>query len=195
MIRLATFLLLSLAPLAVFAQGLPVVFNGVDLTGWRVTQHPGSWTVEDGAIHLKSDPGREGSMLWTDRQYTDFMVELEFKFGEGRIDSGVFLRNDDDQIQVGESFSLKRDLTGSPYIRGKGYPVEAEGVADLLKMQDWNAMKVVVVVQRYDVWLNGQHVMNYTSETPVAPGPVGLQIHPGNEMQMQYRKIRIAELQ
>ena len=195
MIRLALFLLVALVPLVVNAQDLPEVFNGKDLTGWRVSQHLESWVVQEGAIHLKSDPGREGSVLWTEREYADFVLELEFKFGKGRIDSGIFLRREPEQIQVGESNSLKRDLTGSPYIAGKGYPVEAQGVADLIQMTDWNAMKIVVIGSRYDVWLNGQHVMNYTSDSAIEQGPVGLQIHPGNEMQMQYRRIRIAEFQ
>ena len=62
--------------------------------------------------------------------------------GKGTIDSGIFIRTEKQQIQIGESGSLKRDLTGSPYIPGKGYPVEAENVKELLKMDDWNTMKV-----------------------------------------------------
>jgi len=36
--------------------------------------------------------------------------------------------------------------------------------------------------------------MNYTSEKIVDEGPVGLQLHPGNEMSISYRNIRLAEL-
>ena len=32
-------------------------------------------------------------------------------------------------------------MTGS-YISGKGYPVEAKGVKELLKLDDWNTMKI-----------------------------------------------------
>ena len=38
-------------------------------------------------------------------------------------------------------------MTGSPYISGKGYPIEAEeekgkkGVKNLLKIDEWNKMK------------------------------------------------------
>ena len=55
-------------------------------------------------------------------------------------------------------------------------------------------MKVKVVGKSYTVWLNGIEVMNYTSEKMVDEGPVGLQLHPGNEMSISYRNIRLAEL-
>ena len=190
--RLLIALLLSAHAAA--AEPLPEAFPSGDLTGWRATRHADSWTLVDRVLNLQSDLEREGSVLWTERDYTDFVIEFEFRFGPGRIDSGVFLRHEQDQIQIGESNSLRRDMTGSPYIGGLGYPVEAQ-VEHLLRPDDWNAMKIVVIGSRYDVWLNGEHVMDYTSETATPRGPVGLQIHPGNEMQMQYRGIRLAELQ
>lgn len=55
-------------------------------------------------------------------------------------------------------------MTGSPYIPGKSYPKEANGVKDLLKQDDWNTMKVKVVGQSYTVWLNGKEVVTYQSE-------------------------------
>ena len=72
-----------------------------------------------------------------------------------------------DQIQIGISGSLKRDMTASPYIPGKGYPVEAEGVAELLKHDDWNHMRVEVSGKEYVCYLNGKKVMTYESDTAI----------------------------
>jgi hypothetical protein len=113
--------------------------------------------------------------------------------GDGTVDSGIFLRSEHDQIQIGISGSLKRDLTASPYIPKKGYPVEAK-VKDILKLKDWNTMKVKVVGSTYTVWLNGAEVMTYTSENMPASGPVGFQLHPGNEMSCSFKNIRLAAL-
>jgi hypothetical protein len=115
--------------------------------------------------------------------------------GEGTVDSGIFLRNDHDQIQIGISGSLQRDLTASPYIPGKGYPVEAEGVGELLRPEDWNDMTIVAIGHNYSVWLNGKHVMSYDSESAIEKGPIGIQLHPGRAMSIEYRNIRVAELQ
>ncbi len=132
-------------------------------------------------------------MLWTEKKYKNFIIELDFKMGEGTVDSGVFLKNDD-QIQIGISGSLKRDMTGSPYIPKKKYPKEAEGVKELLKEKDWNTLKIKVLGNTYTVWLNGKQVVEDTSDTAIAEGPIGLQIHPGKEMEIFFKNIKVTEL-
>ncbi|WKN40426.1 3-keto-disaccharide hydrolase [Tunicatimonas pelagia] len=190
------FTLLIIAALFIQADDpkMKKIFNGKNLKGWVEPENNIWWSVEDGILKVKSGPDQTGSILWTKKEYTDFVVQADFKMGEGTVDSGIFLRHDSQQIQIGESGSLKRDMTGSPYIPGKGYPVEAEGVADLLKMDDWNTMKAQAVGNKYTVWLNGQEVMNYTSENAVEQGPIGIQLHPNREMSIEYRNIMAAEL-
>ncbi len=183
---------LALSP--THGEEIPLAFNGKDLKGWKVPKDNIWWTVKDGILKVKSGPKRKGSTLWTEKEYTDFVIESEFKFGEGTVDSGFFMRKDHDQIQIGISGSLKRDMTGSPYIPGKGYPVEAEGVKKLLKKDDWNAMRIEAKGNVYTVWLNGKRVMSYKSETAVDKGPIGIQLHGNRDMAIDYRKIRIGEL-
>ena len=107
-------------------------------------------------IDLQNNEQQKGDILHTRESFKDFVCELDFKFISGRIDSGVHVRNDKDQIQIGESGSLKRDMTASPYIPGKGYPVEAEGVKDLLKMKDWNTLRIRCVGPKYTTWLTAR---------------------------------------
>ncbi len=178
----------------VSAQKLKKVFNGKNLSGW-VVPNPNyeNWTVSNGILHVKSSDDRKGSILWTEKEYEDFIVEAEYKNIDGIVDSGIFLRSEKDQIQIGISGSLKRDLTGSPYIPGKSYPVEAK-IDNVLNKDDWNTLKVKVQGKSYTVWLNGKEVMNYTSEDMVEKGPIGIQLHPGNNMSIDYRTIKVAEL-
>jgi Domain of Unknown Function (DUF1080) len=174
-------------------ETLRPLFNGTDFTGWKVPEQRECWTITDGILQVRSNEAKVGSTLWTEADFTDFVVELEFKFISGVVDSGVFLRCDD-QIQIGISGSLKRDLTASPYIPGKGYPVEASGVADLLKAKEWNHMRIEARGLAYTVFLNGSKVITYTSETGKTSGPIGLQLHPKNEMAIDFRKIVVGEL-
>lgn len=169
------------------------IFNGKDLAGWKVPDNNIWYLVNDGILQIRSSPDQKGSVLWTEKEYGDFVMELEFKFVSGTIDSGVHVRCED-QIQIGISGSLKRDMTASPYIPGKGYPVEAEGVKELLKMDDWNQMRIEVRGMEYAVSLNGKKVMTYTSESGKAKGPLGLQLHGNRDMAIDYRNLRIAEL-
>ncbi len=171
------------------------IFNGKNLKGWTVEPEDNIWwEVEEGVLSVENDPSKTGSKLWTKKEYKDFIVDLDFLMGTGVVDSGIFLRSDVDQIQIGISGSLQKDMTGSPYIPGKSYPVEANGVPALLKLDDWNNMKVKLVDQTYTVWLNGEEVMTYTSENMPEKGPIGLQLHPNNEMSIQFKNIKVGKL-
>jgi hypothetical protein len=178
-----------------FAQDpkLKKIFNGKNLKGWIAPEHNTWWTVKDGIMYVKSGPEKQGSILWTEKKYQNFIISADFLMGDGTVDSGIFLRSENDQIQIGISGSLKRDLTGSPYLPKLKYPKEAD-VKDILKPKDWNTMKIKLVDKTYTVWLNGKEVMNYTSDSIPAMGPVGLQLHPGNEMSISYRNIVLGEL-
>ncbi|MCG8602837.1 MAG: DUF1080 domain-containing protein [Verrucomicrobiales bacterium] len=183
---------LVLTPLLHSDEAGKSIFNGKDLTGWKAPEGNIWWLAEDGILKVRSGPDQKGSVLWTEEEFSDFDVTLDFKFGEGTIDSGVHLKSED-QIQIGISGSLKRDMTASPYIPGKGYPVEAEGVKELLKMDDWNTLKIEVRGSTYTSYLNGKKVMTYTSESGKEKGPIGLQLHAKRNMSIDFRNIRLAE--
>lgn len=85
-------------------------------------------------------------------------------------------------------------MTGSPYISKIGkYPVEAKGVAELLKQGDWNTMRIVAKGNAYSVDLNGKHILDYTSETAKEKGPIGLQVHPNKQMTIEFKNITVEE--
>lgn len=173
---------------------LKKIFNGKNLDGWKAPEGNIWWSANKGILTAKSGPDQKGSILWTDRDYKDFIIQMDFKFGEGTIDSGIFIRSEKQQIQIGESGSLKRDMTCSPYIPGKGYPVEAEGIKDLLKLDGWNTIKVRAEGSVYTMWLNGKQVLVYDSDTAIEEGPVGIQLHPGRDMHIDFKNILFAEL-
>ncbi len=187
----------ALVPVSAIAgPDMKPIFTGKDLSGWKVPEgndQAGWYKAVDGELRIQSGPKKKGSVLWTEKSYRNFVMDFDFKFGEGVVDTGVHVRNMD-QIQIGISGSLKRDMTGSPYIPKKGYPVEAEGVKELLKLKDWNSMKIQAVGKQYTVWLNGKKVMTYKSDSAIEEGPIGLQLHGGKVMGVTYRKLRLAEL-
>ncbi|MBI1225699.1 MAG: DUF1080 domain-containing protein [Bacteroidetes bacterium] len=191
--KLSCTLFLFAFAITLFAQQPTMVkiFNGKDLTGWKAPANNIWWKAKRGCLCAQSSPEKTGSILWTVKQYQDFVFQTDFKMGGGVVDSGVFLRSENDQIQIGISGSLKRDMTASPYIPDLRYPVEAKGVKELLKPEGWNTLKIKAVGNTYTVWLNGVEVMRYTSEKMPAAGPIGLQLHPGNEMSICFRKVRV----
>ena len=194
LMTICTVLLLSGFSLKEKDPKLKKIFNGKNLDGWVAPEGNIWWKAEKGILSARSGPDKKGSILWTNGEYKDFIIQMDFLFGEGTIDSGIFLRTDRQQIQIGESGSLKKDMTCSPYIPGKGYPVEAKNIKELLKMDDWNTIKVKAEGSVYTMWLNGEQVLTYDSDTAIEKGPIGLQLHPGRDMSIDFKNIKFAEL-
>ena len=166
------------------------------LKGWKVPKgnEASKWyQVTNNILEVRSGPKKKGSVLWTEKEYQDFEVSLGFRFIEGTIDSGIHLRNSD-QIQIGISGSLKRDMTCSPYIPGKGYPVEAKNIKKLLKPKGWNQMRIRAVGQNYTVWLQEEEVMKYKSSSAKEKGPIGIQLHGSRNMKIDFKDILVKEL-
>jgi hypothetical protein len=65
------------------------LFNGHDLSGWvNANCAPETWTVRDGTIHCTGHPT---GALRTDRQFENFILELEWRHLTSGGNSGVFI--------------------------------------------------------------------------------------------------------
>jgi len=171
---------------------LPSIFNGRDLSGWDTTE-PQYWTVADGVLTGANDEEKKGSMLYTAESYGDVIFECEVRFS-GEIDSGVMMRKPEVQVQIGVSRSLKRDMTCSFYVGGYPEEAQAKRAGELLKAGDWNRLRVQAEGDTFTVWLNGEQVSSYTNAKYAEPGPIGLQIHGGLVMKVEYRDLRALPL-
>jgi hypothetical protein len=173
---------------------LQPIFNGKDLTGWKDAANNKWWKVVDGVLVGENDEAKKGNMLYTEKSYGDVVVEAECRWS-GEIDSGIMLRKPEIQLQIGTSRSLKKDMTCSFYAhRGYPEPGQAKGVAKLLKEGDWNLIRFQAVGSKYTVWLNGQKVVEYDDPAFPDPAPIGLQIHPGLKMKVEFRNIKAKAL-
>jgi hypothetical protein len=85
--------------------GFVPIFNGKDLTGWKVsakTGHSrtskntsgGRWEVKDGSMVGSQDVPGNGGIIITEKEYGDFEIALEMNNDFGP-DSGLFLRSSD----------------------------------------------------------------------------------------------------
>jgi hypothetical protein len=171
---------------------LEPVFNGKDLTHFKTPQPNPWWKVVDGVLVGENDPAKKGNVMYTEKAYGDFALEAEVRFPEN-IDSGFMYGKPELQVQLGVSRSLKKDMTGSIYYKGK-YPGVAQGVDKLLKLGEWNTVRFEVRGKQTKVWLNGQHVLTWECPDEVKPGPIGLQVHGGVVMKVEFRSIKVGEI-
>lgn len=174
---------------------LAPIFNGKDLTGWQSPDWEKFWRVEEGVLVGESIAGLHENYLWTEKSYGDFVLEFEVRW-KGEIDSGVEIRKPNMQLQLGVSRSLKRDMTGSFYVgKEQGYPEagQAKTAAQLMHAEgEWNTFRLEAKGTTFTVWINGQLASKYTNEKFSGAAPLGLQIHGGLKMKVEYRNIRIA---
>ena len=171
---------------------LPPIFNGRDLSGWKIPAEP-YWTVVDGVLVGQSDAAKKGSMLYTEQHYDDVIVEGEVRFA-GEIDSGIMVRKPELQLQIGVSRSLKRDMTCSFYTGSYPETGQAARAAELLRPGAWNRIRLEAKGDTFTVWLNGQQVSRYTDPKYKDAGPIGLQIHGGLVMKVEFRDLRAMPL-
>lgn len=165
-----------------------------DLSAWEIADDNIWWSIEGEILKVKNGPKKKGSTLWTRKNFQNFVIETDFLMGDGTVDSGIFLRSEEQQVQIGESGSLKRDMTASVYIPGKGYAGKAKNIDEILKPKDWNTLKVRADGNVYTVWLNEIEVLKYESAESFKEGPIGLQLHPNREMSIDFKNIKVAEL-
>lgn len=94
--KLRSFLLLALTPWVLppvnAAQNLVEIFNGRDLSGWVKRGGEAGYSVEGGEIVGRTVAGTPNTFLCTEREFGDFVLELEFKV-DGRLNSGVQFRS------------------------------------------------------------------------------------------------------
>jgi hypothetical protein len=182
-----------------FAQGNKKLFDGKTLNGWVCD--PGDlvshWSVKKGQILHGENPDQKGSMLWTTEEFTDYELELEYQTLTDDYDTGVFPRGDGHQVQIGISRSLQRDMTACIYAPkdGKGaYPGQTDKVADFHQVGAWNHLKIIVSGKRIQTILNGEPFVDYEGITLNQKGPIGLQLHGGVHMAVQFRNIKIKKI-
>ncbi|MPN07640.1 hypothetical protein SDC9_154911 [bioreactor metagenome] len=176
---------------------LESLLKGDSLSAWKVPEPNPFWRLDKGVLAGENDEGLKGNVIYTKQAYKDFVLELETRW-TGDVDSGVMLRKPELQLQFGTSRSLKKDMTCSFYTGGQEkYPEagRAQSVEGLLKTGEWNHVRLEARGDRFKVWLNQKLVTDYQNTKYPGEAPVGLQIHPGVKMKVEFRNVRIAPLE
>jgi hypothetical protein len=109
-------------------SGFVPLFNGRDLTGWvNANCAPETWSVRDGMIHCTGQPT---GALRTERQYENFILEVEWRHLSYGGNSGVFI------------WGTPIAAPGVPFLRGIEVQVLDHGYAEQYEKQtgkksDW----------------------------------------------------------
>ncbi|HSW45491.1 MAG TPA: family 16 glycoside hydrolase [Phycisphaerae bacterium] len=180
-------------------DGFVSLFNGKDLAGWHVMGKPQGFEVKDGVI--RSESGRGGFWLRSDKTYCDFIIRLDWRVSkEGN--SGVFFRSQLEGVpwEPGHEAQIshqRRDAmicTGALYDRVAADPRPDESA------EVWHS---------YEIQCRGPNIRVFLDQVPVIDvdqravpvmkdfplcGYVGLQDSHNDTGWIEFRNIRIKEL-
>ncbi|MCF8226311.1 MAG: DUF1080 domain-containing protein [Bacteroidales bacterium] len=175
------------------------IFNGTDLEGWEVlpSEQESHWKVEEGGILMGENMDKKGSIIWTEDTYGDIELTVEYRTQSDDYDSGIFLHGEGHQVQIGISRSLQRDMTACIYapVDGKGpYPGQTDKILEYHHPGDWNKLRIIVEGNRIRTFLNGNLCVDYNSVELAEAGPIGLQLHAGVHMAIEFRNIELREI-
>ncbi len=140
------------------------MFNGKNLDGWRI-HGTEKWYVEDGLLVCESGPDAEYGYLATEKTYKNFDLSIDFK-QEANGNSGIFFRSSlDGTIITGWQAEVAppgHDSGGIYESYGRGWLVKPEKSKDsALKMGEWNTMRIRVVDDHVQTWLNGELMVDF----------------------------------
>jgi hypothetical protein len=184
------------------------LFNGKDLTGWKVfpgEKYKSKFEVtKDGELHVTNGPGD----LQTEKQFDNFVLQLECKTNGKALNSGVFFRCLPDQYQNGYEAQIQNAFknndrtqpadfgTGAIYRRVPARKVVSND-------NEWFTMTVVADGTHIATWVNGVQVVDWTDTRPphdnprqgskTGKGHLSIQGHDPTT-DLLFRNIRIAEL-
>jgi hypothetical protein len=179
--------------------GPETLFNGRNLTGW-VVMHDGDWRVEEGVLigshgtNWSTNPEKSGSWLRTEKQYSDFALELEYAINQGG-NSGIFIRSalEKNPAFTGHECQILADHGSPPTKHGTGslYDVVAPAKNMAKPAGEWNQVKIVTKGRRIQITLNGEPIIDYETDR-LTRGYIGLQNHDSRSL-VKFRNLRITE--
>ena len=166
-------------------QGWIRLFDGQSMIGWKNTGSA-DWAVKDG--ELVANTGEPG-LLVTQVRFSDYEIELEY-FASEQTNSGVFLRTPEKPTDPAKDcYELNIAPTDNPFPTGSLVArAKVDESIDEPNVGEWNTLHALVDQNRIQAWVNGQQSVDYTDDTGLTSGRIGLQFREGP---IRFRNIRI----
>ncbi len=163
--------------------GFVELFDGKTLKGW--VSEPDAYRIEDGVIVCV--PGSKGNLL-TEREYTDFVIQFEFKLTAG-ANNGLGIRCplktsgnlhlDGIELQILDHKHEKYTNLKPYQAHGSIYGIVSAKTDYLKPLGEWNQQEVTVVGRKVKVVLNGTTIVDADLDDATKNGTLDGQAHPG----------------
>jgi Domain of Unknown Function (DUF1080) len=182
--------LLFLTQQAGAQKGWVSLFDGKTLSGWKELAGGADYRVENGAIVGRTVVNSGNSFLVTEKEFGDFILEMDVKIDDTTSNSGVQVRSHYDPaghqgkgLVYGCQFEIdpsSRRWSGGIYDEGRRdwlYPASLHADAqNAFKVGQYNHIRVECLGHDMKTWINGVAVA-YLVDTLDSKGFIGLQVH------------------
>src|ERR1700742_4382280 len=172
------------------AQSTPSLFDGKTLKGWKRLAGTADYKVEDGAIVGTTVLNSGNTFLVTDKEYGNYILEMDVKIESPLSNSGIQSRSHFDPaghegkgLVYGRQFEIDpsdRKWSGGIYDEGRRdwlYPLELNAKAKpAFKVNEWNHYRIECIGSSIKTWVNGTATA-YMVDTVDNKGFIGLQVH------------------
>jgi hypothetical protein len=189
---LAPALLLALAFSSARAaddEGWIEIFNGKNLDGWKASEKPENWTVEDGMIVGR---GERSHLFYMAQEFTDLEYEAEVKLNP-QGNSGMYFRT---QFGTGWPTGYEAQVNNTsrdPKKTGSLYNF-VNVTEQLIQDDTFWTQRVIARGNHIIIQVNGKTVVDHVDEKKThSKGYIALQQHdPGSVV--TYRRVRVRPL-
>ncbi|OWK69086.1 DUF1080 domain-containing protein [Pedobacter sp. AJM] len=196
-------LALSFISLSAAAQKNKPLFDGKTLTGWKAVAGAAPYKAENGMIVGIMTKDTPNSFLITEKEFGDFILELDVKLEGDNTNSGIQTRshikpegNRGKGLVYGRQVEIDptaRAWTGGIYDEARRlwlYPLELNPAArSLYKKNEFNHYRIECIGNETKTWINGKPVA-YVIDTLDQSGFIGLQVHSiGNNLENDGKKV------
>lgn len=178
-------------------EGYVLLFNGRDLTGWD--GDPALWSVKNGILtgSTEGHPLRHNEFLISKEQYSDFVLQLDIRLRNHN--SGIQFRSQAYPEWVCSGYqadAAEGNWWGSLYEeKGRGVLVNGwKGKGEtVVRPNDWNHYEITARGSHIQLKLNGLVTAELDDDKSLR-GVIGLQLHAGPPMVVEFRNIKLKKL-
>ena len=166
------------------------LFDGKSLHGWKQVAGTANYAIENGAILGTTVINSPNSFLITDKEYSDFILEMEVKINDTTANSGIQFRSHYDPAGhdgKGKVFGYQYELdpaarrwTAGIYDEGRRdwlYPMMLNPSAQTaFKTGEFNKIRVECIGHEIKTWINDIPAAHLIDSFD-AKGVIALQVH------------------
>ncbi len=191
----------KLRPLA-----LKSLFNGKDLTGWKVLDgHTSVFSVTpEGWMNVKNGGGE----IQSEAQFANFVYQMEIFSNGTHLNSGVFFRELPGQFWAGYESQIRNQWQGEdrtkPVDFGTGGLYNRQASRKVIPSdKEWFTKTIIANGKHIAIWINGFQTVDFDDEAPdkesarqgrrLGAGVIGLQGHDPTT-DLSFRNIKAVEL-